>query len=104
MLEQEVIAKFRYPHTDIGPLVQLALRVEDAIEGADLGEYGGHEVAEEGDEACMFLYGPDADAICAAVTPVLRKNSLTKSAQITKRSGPNSGSDPEVTFGSTSRR
>src|SRR5688572_4211671 len=41
------------------------------LEGTNLGELDGNEIAIDGSDGRIYLYGPDADALFAAIEPVL---------------------------------
>ena len=57
----------------------------DADRSGDAGEFDGHEF---GDGSCtLFMYGPDADALFAAVEPILRASPLADGAYAVKRYG-----------------
>ena len=58
-----------------------------ALDGQEVGELDGHEIAVDGSDGFVFLYGPDADALFAAIEPVLRKSAVTAGADATLRYG-----------------
>ena len=58
-----------------------------ALDGQEVGELDGHEIAVDGSDGFVFLYGPDADALFAAIEPVLRKSPVTSGADATLRYG-----------------
>ena len=63
----------------------LSDQLEAAISARDAGEFDGDEF---GDGRCaLFTYGPDADALFAAVEPVLRASPLAEGAYAVKRYG-----------------
>jgi len=43
----------------------------EAIDGAGVGEFDGNEIALDGSEVILYAYGPDADALYAAMEPVI---------------------------------
>ena len=59
----------------------------DALDGKNVGELDGHEIAIDGSDGFLFLYGPDADALFAAIEPVLRKSPVMPGADATLRYG-----------------
>jgi hypothetical protein len=63
----------------------LSDRLESAIRRANAGELGGDEF---GDGTCtLYMYGPDADKLFAAVEPALRGSRLTRGGHVIKRYG-----------------
>jgi hypothetical protein len=63
----------------------LSAKLEEVIKTKHLGEFDGDEF---GDGVCtLYMYGPDADALFAAVEPLLRSSPLAKGASATKRYG-----------------
>jgi hypothetical protein len=69
---------------------ELALdQIEDplieAIDAAGVGEFDGHEVGP--DEAVVYMYGPDADKLAAAIHPVLKSLPLPPGSYLIKRYG-----------------
>lgn len=66
-------------------IYDLSDRLEAAIATEDAGEFDGDEF---GDGCCtLFMYGPDADALFAAVEPILRASALAEGAYAVKRYG-----------------
>lgn len=64
---------------------RLSDQLEEAINFHDAGEFDGDEF---GDGQCtLFMYGPDADALFAAVEPLLRASPLTAGGHAVKRYG-----------------
>src|SRR5262245_18835193 len=57
----------------------------DAITAAKAGVFDGNEVGPE--EATLFMYGPDAERLYAAIEPVLRAYPLCKNARVRIRAG-----------------
>src|SRR5512143_2371963 len=60
MSEQAVIVEFQYGSTDLGPLFALEDELIAAIEAAEVGDYDGNEVATDGSDGSLYMYGPDA--------------------------------------------
>ncbi len=67
-------------------------RMDDAIEAANAGEFDGDEFGAG--ECTLFMYGPDADALFAAVEPILRADEIARGAKVVKRFG--EASDPNA--------
>lgn len=87
-VEQAVIVHFRYGSTDLARLHALEDVVEKAIKRAGAGEYDGHEIAVDGSDGFLYMYGPDADRLFGVVAPVLRSTAFMAGAVATKRYGP----------------
>lgn len=67
-ISQSVVVYFRCANDDIDPIHALGAALSKAIVDARVGVYDGHEVALlDGDDVYHFMYGPDADALFAAV-------------------------------------
>ena len=71
----------------LDPLFALEDELNEALEGTEAGELDGHEIAVDGSDGFLFLYGPDADALFAAIEPILRKSPLMPGADATLRYG-----------------
>lgn len=66
-------------------IYDLSDQLAAAIDTQDAGEFDGDEF---GDGSCtLFMYGPDADALFAAVEPILRASPLADGAYAVKRYG-----------------
>ena len=59
--EQAVIVQFRYGSTDLSRLHALEDRLESVIKASGVGEYDGHEIAVDGSDGVLYMYGPDAE-------------------------------------------
>lgn len=79
--------------TTVGVPVTLdeVFAIEDALTqafaGNSIGVVDGNEIAVDGSEAMIFLYGPDAEAMFTAALPVLRAHRATASARARLRFG-----------------
>lgn len=95
MTQHSVIVKFydfgtRFwtdEQRSLDPLFALEEELEEVLEGTGAGELDGHEIAVDGSDGLLFLYGPDADALFAAIEPVLRKSAVMLGADATLRYG-----------------
>ena len=88
MSEQAVIVRFEYGQTSLGPLHELEDRLTTAIESAEVGEFDGDEVATDGSDGTLYMYGPDADRLFEVVQPVLASATCIHNAVATIRYGP----------------
>lgn len=87
-VEHAVIVHFSYGSTDLGPLHALEDRLEQAIASAGVGELDGNEIAVDGSDGYLYMYGPDADRLFETIRPVLESTGFAKGAKVTKRYGP----------------
>ncbi len=95
--EHAVIVRFTYGSSDLSPLFQLEGRLEAAISAARVGEFDGNEIAADGSEGTLYMYGPDADRLFQAVQEVLQSASFMDGATVTLRYGPPEDGVREVT-------
>lgn len=86
--QQAVIVYFDYGSTDFAPLFDLLDRLEALVDERAVGEVDGHEVATDGTDGSLYMYGPDADALFAVVRPVLESIAFMKGARVKLRYGP----------------
>jgi hypothetical protein len=86
--EQAVIVKFRYGSTNLAPLFELEDRLKNALAATGVGEYDGNEMALDGQDGVLYMYGPDADRLHEAVAPILKREAFMRGARIKKRYGP----------------
>ena len=71
----------------LDPLFALEHELSAALDGTDVGELDGNEIAIDGSDGFLFLYGPDADALFALIEPILRKSAVMAGADATLRYG-----------------
>lgn len=95
--EHAVIVHFQYGSTDLSRLFQLEEKLEAAIAAANAGEFDGNEVATDGTDGFLYMYGPDADRLFEAIRPVLEAAPFMKGATAKKRYGPPVDGIREVT-------
>lgn len=87
-IEHAVIVHFSYGSTDLSRLFALEDKLVEVIEMADAGEFDGNEMAADGSDGYLYMYGPDADRLFEAVKPVLESNDFTRGATVKLRYGP----------------
>ena len=88
-VEHAVIVTFAYGgSTDLDPLFALERQLESAIATARVGEYDGNAVAVDGSDGTLYMYGPDADKLFAAIRPTLEACSFMRGAVVKLRYGP----------------
>ena len=95
-MEQAVIVRFQYGSTDLSRLFALQDRLESAIAAAKAGEFDGNEIAVDGSDGSLYMYGPDADRPFAVVLPVLKSSDFMKGAEVRRRYGPPDDNSREV--------
>jgi hypothetical protein len=95
MADQSVIVTFygfaekfwtAFSHS-LDPLFRLEDELIEVLAANSVGELDGHEIAVDGSDGSLFLYGPDADALYKAVERVLRGSSVTQGGHATLRYG-----------------
>lgn len=86
--EHAVLVHFNYGSTDLSRVFSLEERLEKVIASAGVGEFDGNEVATDGSDGTLYMYGPDADALFAAVRPVLEATDFMRGARVRLRYGP----------------
>ena len=86
--EQAVIVHFQYGSKDLKPIFALEDLLEAAIARGGVGEFDGNEVAVDGSDGDLYMYGPDADALFATVRPLLEQCSFMRGARVSVRYGP----------------
>jgi hypothetical protein len=89
--EQAVIVHLRLSGSgfgekhDLEALFKLEEAIATSIERSSVGEHDGNEVGEG--EFVIYCYGPNADALFAAIEPALRSSPLSKGATVLIRYG-----------------
>ncbi|MHC4443933.1 MAG: hypothetical protein ACYTBZ_05515 [Planctomycetota bacterium] len=86
--EHAVVIHFEYGSTDLSRLFELGDKLESAIAEAGVGEFDGNEVATDGSDGFLYMYGPDADRLFEVVRPILETTDFTNGAKATLRYGP----------------
>lgn len=96
--EQAVIVHFQYGSTDLSEVFAIEEELEAKISSAQAGEYDGNEMAADGTDGYLYMYGPDADKLFQTVKSVLESRPFLQGATVTRRYGPPEGDVPEVTL------
>ncbi len=97
MSEHAVIIAFDYGSTDLTALFELEEQLEELLADNTVGEYDGHEIAVDGSDGLLYLYGPDADALFNKIRPTLAVSPSISNAVATLRYGPPADDTPRVT-------
>ena len=92
-----VVVYFRFAGDDLTAIYSIEEALTTALADSQAGRYDGHEIdLIDGDDAYLFLVGPDADRLFAAARPVLESSALLRGARVTLRhGGPDDESAPE---------
>ena len=86
--EHAVIIHFYYNSTDLSRLFDLEDELESALQLADSGEFDGNEIAADGSDGYLYMYGPNADVVFATIKPILDSVDFMKGARAILRYGP----------------
>ena len=86
--EHAVIVHFKYGSTDLARLFALEEKLEAAISDAKAGEFDGDEIAVDGSDGSLWMYGPDADRLFQVIEPILRASPFMRGARVKLRYGP----------------
>lgn len=70
------------------PLHDLERELGAAVTKAGTGELDGHEIAMDGRDGTIYLYGPDARALYDSVSALLRASPVTRGGFARLRYGP----------------
>jgi hypothetical protein len=90
--EHAVIVHFQYGKTDLHPIFEIEDQLEAALVNAAVGEFDGNEIATDGSDGFLYMYGPDGDNLFAIVRPILEASEFLKGAIVKIRYGsPRSG-------------
>jgi hypothetical protein len=86
--EHAVLVHFMYGSTDLSNLIAVEEQLEMVLQQTGTGELDGNEVATDGSDGTLFLYGPDARALFGAIRPTLEAVEFMKGARVVMRFGP----------------
>jgi hypothetical protein len=100
-VDHAVLVNFDYiGSTDLTLLFALETKLEAAIDAAKVGEFDGNEVATDGSDGTLYMYGPDADRLFEIIKPVLEGCSFMRGARITLRYGSPGADQRQLVLGS----
>lgn len=85
--EHAVIVTFVYGSVDLTALYELEDELAEVVADAKVGELDGHEIAVDGGDATLFLYGPDCDRLFASIRSALNAREFMRGATATLRRG-----------------
>ncbi len=85
--EQAVIVHFDYGNPDWKPFFKLEETLENAIKRSGTGDYDGNELAVDGSDGTLYMYGTDADKLLSVAKPILLSAAFLKNITVTLRYG-----------------
>jgi len=84
--EQAVIVHFE--HTgDWADFFEWEPKIEKAVKGSHAGDYDGNELAVNGSDGKIYMYGPSADQLLMVARPYLQAATFLKNKMATLRYG-----------------
>jgi hypothetical protein len=86
--QHAVIIYFNYGMESLDPLFELCDKLERVIEESAVGEFDGHEIAVDGSDGSLYMYGPNAETLFKAVKPALDETAFIKGGVAKLRFGP----------------
>ncbi len=87
MIEHAIVIAFDYGLPDLSALFALEEELELLIPPG-VGEVDGNEIAVDLSDGSLYLYGPDADALWAAISPAVNATGFMRGATVRLRYGP----------------
>lgn len=87
IIEQAVIINFKYGKTDLSDLFSLENRLEDFLKDKNIGDLDGHEIAVDGSDGFLYLYGNNAQLLFDTIIPILKEAPFMEKAKIHLRFG-----------------
>jgi hypothetical protein len=93
--EHEVIVHFTYGSTNFQHIYAIEDLLRMAISEAGAGEYDRREVADDGSDGVLYMYGPNAENLFRAISPVLASFPFMRGATVTLHFGPPKRSTPK---------
>lgn len=87
-MEQALIVHFSYGSTHLSRLFALEDKLIEALEKAGAGDFDGNDMAIDGSDGFLYMYGLDADALFKTVKPILETVDFMKGATAKLRYGP----------------
>jgi hypothetical protein len=86
--DHAVIVHFHSDQADLQPLFDLEDQLIVAIEAAGVGVFDGNELAADGSDGYLYMYGPDAGLLFDTIQPILAASEFMKGASVKLRYGP----------------
>jgi hypothetical protein len=95
--EQGLIVHFRYGSTNLSRLFELEDKIRHQITRSHVGEFDGDEIANDGSDGYLYMYGPSADRLFDVVVPILKPAAFMQGAEVMRRYGPPGDATRKVT-------
>jgi hypothetical protein len=70
------------------PVFETMANATHTGQGRSAGELDGHEIAMDGSDGFMYIYGPSADRLFEVIEPVLKATDFMQGAKAQLRYGP----------------
>ncbi|MDF2435861.1 MAG: hypothetical protein K0Q95_237 [Bacteroidota bacterium] len=86
--QQSVIITFYYGLDDICYLHDLEEKLRVVLDGLDVGEWDGHDLAWDNTDGSLYFYGPNAETLFKAIKPTLEATEFLIGATANLRFGP----------------
>ncbi len=86
--DHAVIVHFHSGQADLQPLFDLEDQLVAAIEAAGVGVFDGNELAADGSDGYLYMYGPDAGLLFDTIRPILAASEIMRGASVKLRYGP----------------
>src|SRR5436190_1978905 len=83
-----IVTFFNYEFEGLEELHELEKKLDDVITKNSLGKYDGHEIALDGTDGTLFMYGLSAEQLFIAVRPILEETDFMRGAIAILRFGP----------------
>ncbi len=84
---QTVLIHFDYGMGDLTPLFRLEDELEKIVNTQEVGIYDGHEIAVDGADGILFIYGENAEILFKTIQPTLEQTSFLAGAKAVLRFG-----------------
>ena len=81
--KQAVLISFLYGYDELDHLHALDIKLDKLISKAGVGEYDWHEIAMDGSDGTLFMYGPNAEVLFKTVRPTLQEVDFMQGAVAT---------------------
>ena len=83
----QAVLVYLFPGEEVLSLDLLEEPLIEAIEGSGAGEFDGNSISLDGEQVVLYMYGPDADSLFAAISGVLREVDVPPGSYAIKRFG-----------------
>ena len=91
-----IISFLNYPSDELDILHELDMKLDKIIQKQNVGFYDGHEIAVDGYDGTLYMYGPNAENLFKVVKPILEETKWLKGAIANLRFGKFDEDAPEL--------